>query len=122
MILKHIPGPREANWMHILYQSRADAQKALSKNGVQMNGVLIIGVKLVDPMQRQALNERLNNQGFMTLPPSSFTRTPDSNTFRASPHPHSLQNGSSSARPSGGAIASPARSMISKVFDVMFGI
>lgn len=20
MILKHVPGPREANWMHILYQ------------------------------------------------------------------------------------------------------
>ncbi|KAF2323461.1 hypothetical protein GH714_035574 [Hevea brasiliensis] len=38
LILKHVPGPRDANWMHILYQSRSDAQKALSKNGMQVNG------------------------------------------------------------------------------------
>ncbi|CAK7356740.1 unnamed protein product [Dovyalis caffra] len=122
VILKHVPGPREANWMHILYQSRSDAQKALSKNGVHINGVLIVGVKLVDPMQRQALNERLNTQGFMTLPPPSSTRTPESNTSRASPRPYYLQNGSTSARQAGGAIASPAKSMVSKIFDVMFGI
>ncbi|KAK9282271.1 hypothetical protein L1049_005185 [Liquidambar formosana] len=67
VILKHVPGPRDANWMHILYQNRSDAQKALSKNGMQINGVLIIGVKPLDPMQQQALNERLNNQGFMPL-------------------------------------------------------
>lgn len=122
VIMKHVPGPREANWMHILYQSRADAQKALSKNGIQINGVLIIGVKLVDPMQRQALNERINHQGFMTLPPPSSTRTPESNASRASPRPHYLQNGNTSARQSGGVIASPAKSMVSKIFDVMFGI
>ncbi|KAK6125063.1 hypothetical protein DH2020_041179 [Rehmannia glutinosa] len=68
VILKHVPGPRDANWMHILYQNRSDAQKALGKNGTVINGVLIIGVKPVDPMQRQALNERLSNNGFMTLP------------------------------------------------------
>ncbi|KAA8540370.1 hypothetical protein F0562_024711 [Nyssa sinensis] len=65
VVLKHVPGPRDANWIHILYQNRSDAQKALNKNGMQINGVLIVGVKLVDPIQRQALNERLNNQGFM---------------------------------------------------------
>ena len=37
-------------------QNRSDAQKALNKNGMQLNGVLIVGVKSLDPIQRQALN------------------------------------------------------------------
>lgn len=123
VILKHVPGPRDANWVHILYQNRSDAQKALSKNGMQINGVLIVGVKLVDPMQRQTLNERLNNhQGFMTLPPASSSRTSEVNTFRASPRPYYLQNSSNSARQSGGAIASPAKSVVNKIMDLMFGV
>ncbi|KAJ9179238.1 hypothetical protein P3X46_011048 [Hevea brasiliensis] len=122
LILKHVPGPRDANWMHILYQSRSDAQKALSKNGMQVNGVIIVGVKPVDPMQRQALNERHNNQGFMTLPPPPSSRSSDLRTIRTSSRPYYLQNGSGSAQWSGGAIASPTKSMVSKIFDVMFGI
>ncbi|KAK0596263.1 hypothetical protein LWI29_014189 [Acer saccharum] len=121
VILKHVPGPREANWMHILYQNRADAQKALSKNGMQINGVLIVGVKPVDPMQRHVLNERLNNQGFMTFPPPS-SRNSELNSLRSSPRPYYLQNGSTNARQSGGSIASPTKSLVSKVMDLMFGI
>ncbi|KAJ0075658.1 hypothetical protein Patl1_34013 [Pistacia atlantica] len=121
VILKHVPGPREANWMHILYQNRSDAQKALNKNGMQINGVLIVGVKPLDAMQRQALNERLNNQGFMTLPPPS-SRTSELNTARSSPRPYYLQNGSTNTRQSGGAIASPSKSVVSKVMDLMFGL
>ncbi|KDP40878.1 hypothetical protein JCGZ_24877 [Jatropha curcas] len=122
VILKHVPGPRDANWMHILYQSRSDAQKALSKNGMQINGVLIVGVKPVDPMQRQSLNERLNNQGFMTLPPQPSSRSSEFNTLKPSSRSYYLQNGSSSTRQSGGTIASPTKSIVSKIFDVMFGI
>ncbi|KAH9714180.1 nuclear pore complex protein NUP35 [Citrus sinensis] len=103
VILKHVPGPRDANWMHILYQNRSDAQKALSKNGMQINGVLIVGVKPLDPMQRQALNERINSQGFMTLPPPS-SRTSELNSFRASSRPYYLQNGNTSTGQSGGAV------------------
>ncbi|CAH9066375.1 unnamed protein product [Cuscuta epithymum] len=134
LILRHIPGPRGANWMHILYQNHADAQKALSKNGMQINGVLIIGVKHVDPMQRHALNDRLNNnhQGFVPLPPplatgsSSKTSTPDtSHYFRtsSSSQPHNyVQNGSNSAKHSAGAVATPTKSVVSKVMDLMFGV
>lgn len=104
-----------------LVQNRSDAQKALNKNGMQINGVLIVGVKPLDPMQRQALNERLNNQGFMTLPPPS-SRTSELNTSRASPRPYYLQNGSTNARQSGGAIASPSKSVVSKIMDLMFGL
>ncbi|ESQ48301.1 hypothetical protein EUTSA_v10021095mg [Eutrema salsugineum] len=123
MILKHIPGPRNANWMHILYQNRSDAQKALNKAGMMINGVVIVGVKPVDPIQRQALNERLNNQGFMPLPPPSTTRDSEFNTAKASSRPHYLQNGSAfSPQPSGGAMATPSKSMVSKFFDLMFGV
>ncbi|KAK1312492.1 hypothetical protein QJS10_CPA07g00844 [Acorus calamus] len=128
-ILKHVPGPRDANWMHILYQNRYDAQKALSKNGMQMNGVLIIGVKPVDAAQRQFLDEKLNSsQGFMALPPqtpsmraaAASAATPS----KASPRPHHFQQttGDASGRRPTGAIASPAKSMLSKVADLMFGI
>nr|GEV39390.1 nuclear pore complex protein NUP35-like [Tanacetum cinerariifolium] len=89
VILKHIPGPRDSNWMHILYQSRFDAQKALSKNGMQLNGALIIGVKPVDPMLRQSLSNRPHNHGFMPLPPqATSTRKSDSLAFNASARPY----------------------------------
>ncbi|KAI4329218.1 hypothetical protein L6164_021505 [Bauhinia variegata] len=120
-ILKHVPGPRDANWMHILYQNRSDALKALNKNGMQVNGVLLVGVKPLDPIQRQALDERINNQGFMPLPPPS-TRTSEVNTWRAPARPYYLQNGNASARQTGGAIASPTKSLVSKVMDLMFGL
>ncbi|CAG7877414.1 unnamed protein product [Brassica rapa] len=123
MIVKHVPGPRNANWMHILYQNRSDAQKALSKTGMMINGVVIVGVKPVDPIQRQALNERLNNQGFMPLPPPSSTRDTEFNAaWGASSRPHYLQNGSAfSPQPNGGAMAVPSKSMVSKFVDLMFG-
>ncbi|XWS18959.1 hypothetical protein CRYUN_Cryun32bG0089700 [Craigia yunnanensis] len=119
VILKHVPGPRDANWMHILYLDRSDAQRALSKNGMQINGVLIVGVKPVDPMQREALNERLNNQGFMTLPPPS-SKSPELSNFRPS-RPYHLQNGNTNARQSGVAIANPTKSLGTKVMEFMFG-
>lgn len=124
VILKHVPGPRDANWMHILYQNQSDAQKALSKNGMQINGALIVGVKPVDPILRQSLNERLNNQGFMPLPPPSSysSKTSDTIPFKASPHSYYLQNGSNNARQSAGTIASPAKSVVSKIVDLMFGV
>ncbi|KAL5729058.1 Nucleoporin nup35 [Ranunculus cassubicifolius] len=121
-ILRHVPGPGNANWMHILYESRYDAHKALSKSGMQINGLLIVGVKPVDPMQRQALNEgNNNNQGFMSFNPSSSRRTeltPSNN----SPRPYYLQNNNQPTQRPAGVIASPAKSVVSKIVDLMFGI
>ncbi|XP_073040132.1 nuclear pore complex protein NUP35-like [Primulina eburnea] len=123
VILKHIPGPREANWMHILYQNHSDAQKALRKNGSEINGVLIIGVKPVDPMQHHVLNERLNNQGFMTFMHTPSNTISESNGLKVSPYPYYPQNSDNpSARHSAGTIATPAKSMVSKVMDLMFGV
>lgn len=119
-ILKHVPGPGNANWVHILYQSRFDAHKALNKSGMQINGVLIVGVKPIDPIQRQALSEGPINQGFMPLQPSS-SRGTEHFSSKSSPRPYYLQNnGQPTQRPSG-VIASPAKSYVSKFMDVMFG-
>lgn len=119
LILKYVPGPREANWMHILYQNQSDAQRALSKNGTCINGILIIGVKHVDPLQRQALNHRLNNQGFMALPPAPPSNNFEPNGFKISPLFH---NGSSASRQPAGTMATPAKSTMSKFMDLMFGV
>jgi len=102
-------------------QNRADAQKALSKNGMQINEVLIVGVKPVDAIQRQALDERANKPGFLTLPPSSSGLNANQNHQRTVSRPLYLQNGSSTVRQSG-AIASPAKSVVSKIVDLMFGV
>lgn len=104
-----------------LMQNRSDAQKALSRNGMQLNGVLIVGVKPLDPMQRQALNERVNSHGFMPIPLAS-ARTSEVGTSRTPSRPYYLPNGNPSARPSGGAIASPSKSLVSKIMDLMFGV
>ncbi|KAL9244612.1 hypothetical protein vseg_018373 [Gypsophila vaccaria] len=119
--LKHIPGPKNANWMYILYQNRADAQRALSKNGMQINGVLIVGVKPVDPVQRQALDEKSNRQGFMPTPPPSGGTNTEQNLSRTAGRLSFLQNGTSTTRQSG-AIASPEKSVVSKIVDLMFGV
>ncbi|KAK7098326.1 nucleoporin NUP35-like isoform X2 [Littorina saxatilis] len=42
-ILKHIPSA-EGNWMHVHYQSKLQAKKALSKNGKVYGGRMMIGV------------------------------------------------------------------------------
>ncbi|XP_047327432.1 nuclear pore complex protein NUP35-like [Impatiens glandulifera] len=126
VILKHVLGPRASNWMNILYQSRADAQKALSRNGLQINSVLIVGVKAVDPGQHQSLNERMNNnQGFVPLPPRpSFGKNSSGNAIKLSSRPYCLQNGSASSNSHqpGSTIATPAKSAVSKVMNLMFGI
>ncbi|XP_037412083.1 nuclear pore complex protein NUP35-like [Triticum dicoccoides] len=127
LVLRHVPGPRDANWMHILYQSRHDAQKALAKHGQQLNSVLIIGVKQVDPWQRPYLNENTDDtyNGGMSVPfplqavaPSGFTTR---NALAPLPS-NSMQNGNEGNRGASGAIASPAKSVLSKVMDVMFGL
>lgn len=105
----------------VCLQNCADARKALSKNGTQINGVLIVGVKLVDPTQRQALDERASSQGFMTLHASSSGLNSEQMPSQTTSRPYYLQNGSNAAKQSS-AIASPAKSVVSRVMDLMFGV
>lgn len=86
-----------------LEQSRSDARKALNKNGMQINGVLIVGVKPIDRAQCQAQDERLKNQGFLSLPPTTCR------TFDVIPHRSSSDSsGNAGSNQSGDAIEFPA--------------
>ena len=113
-------------------QSGNNAHKALKKDGIQINNVLIIGVKPVDLAERHSLNEKLKNSsigGFNILRPpqpatgkSSTIRSP----FTATLHHRYPQNSNTvsidSGRQAMGAIALPAKSVVSTVIDLMFGI
>ncbi|CAA0826912.1 Nuclear pore complex protein NUP35 [Striga hermonthica] len=122
VILKHVPGPRDANWMHILYKNRSDVQKALGKNGMEINGVIVIEVKPVDPRQCHALNERLNSNGFFTLPPANSSQNSETNGFKVNPYSSYFSSRSLSARQPTGTMAMPAKSAVSKIVDFMFGV
>jgi nuclear pore complex protein Nup53 len=99
------------------------------KHGQQLNSVLIIGVKPVDPWQRQYLNEDTseNYQGSATVsfPSQPVAASAFSTRNGLAPLPSSsMPNGScnESSRSSSGAIASPAKSVLSKAMDLMFGL
>ncbi|KAJ0971434.1 hypothetical protein J5N97_019393 [Dioscorea zingiberensis] len=131
LILRHVLGPRDANWMHILYQNRFDAQKALRRNGLQINSVLIVGVKPVDHVQRQYLEDKMNSGslgGFTVSfsPPSASGRNSEVLPVVRTSRPYYLKASTTVTADSkpqlNGAIASPAKSVVSKVMDLMFGV
>lgn len=43
-IVKHVQEVSHGNWMHIMYQTKLQAQNALSKNGKIIQGTIMIGV------------------------------------------------------------------------------
>ncbi|TVU20561.1 hypothetical protein EJB05_36775, partial [Eragrostis curvula] len=132
VILRHHSGPRDGNWIHILYQHSYDARKALQKNGIQLSSGLIVGVKPVDRVHRQQLDEsfsRSNQGGFMvSLPSRSFAlkSTGASNQLGAFPRPYDPKANTDVNRDAGhratGSVAAPAKSIVTNVMDLIFGI
>ncbi|KAF8715763.1 hypothetical protein HU200_026711 [Digitaria exilis] len=131
-ILRHHSGPRDGNWIHVLYQRSYDARKALQKNGIQLSSGLIVGVKPIDPVHRQQLDERLigNNQGgFMVNLPSkslALKSTGASNQLGTFPRPYDPKANTNVNRDAGrratGIVAAPAKSIVTNVMDLIFGI
>uniref|UniRef100_A0A0E0A1Q6 Nuclear pore complex protein NUP35 n=1 Tax=Oryza glumipatula TaxID=40148 RepID=A0A0E0A1Q6_9ORYZ len=132
VILRHHSGPRDGNWIHILYLHSYDARKALQKNGVQLSSGVIIGVKPIDPMHRQQLDERFagNKQGgfMVSLPPKSLVLkgTGASNQLGALPRPYDPKANTNVIRDANrratGSVAAPAKSLVTNVMDLIFGI
>uniref|UniRef100_A0A0E0L4R7 peptidyl-tRNA hydrolase n=1 Tax=Oryza punctata TaxID=4537 RepID=A0A0E0L4R7_ORYPU len=132
VILRHHFGPRDGNWIHILYLHSYDARKALQKNGVQLSSGVIIGVKPIDPMHRQQLDERFtgNKQGgfMVSLPPKSLVLkgTGASNQLGALPRPYDPKANTNVIRDANrratGSVAAPAKSLVTNVMDLIFGI
>ncbi|XP_045175664.1 nucleoporin NUP35-like isoform X1 [Mercenaria mercenaria] len=76
-ILKHVI-TTEGNWMHIHYQSKIQAKKALSKNGKILGNNIMVGVShCIDKkvMEGEKENDPVNTSVFST-PNSHFTSTP----------------------------------------------
>ncbi|XP_051209518.1 nuclear pore complex protein NUP35 isoform X1 [Lolium perenne] len=132
VILRHHSGPREGNWIHILYQHSYDARKALQRNGIQLSSGVIIGVKHIDPTHRQQLDDRFTgiNQGrFMVSLPSkslALKSTGASNQLGALPRPYDPKSSTNVVRDAGrratGSVAAPAKSIVTNVMDLIFGI
>ncbi|XP_062231911.1 nuclear pore complex protein NUP35 isoform X1 [Phragmites australis] len=132
VILRHHSGPRDGNWIHILYQHSYDAQKALQKNGIQLSSGLIVGVKRINPVHRQQLDERFigSNQGglIVSLPSKSLAlkSTGASHQLGALPRPYDPKANANVNRDAGrratGSVAAPAKSTVTNVMDLIFGI
>lgn len=121
-ILKHVPGPEGANWLHICFQNPYDVQKALQKNGLQINGALMVGVKLMDPHQRQVFTGKAKT-AFMVLPPRSPGKVTVSSTASTkASRPYYLQQPNEGGHRFTGPIASPSKSALSRIVDLIFGI
>ncbi|KAG8067968.1 hypothetical protein GUJ93_ZPchr0005g14294 [Zizania palustris] len=132
VILQHHSGPRDGNWIHILYQCSYDAQKALQKNGIQLSSGVIIGVKRIDPMHRQQLDDRFSRNkqgGFMVSLPSKslvLKGVGASNQLGALPRPYDPKASTNAIRDAGrratGSVAAPTKSLVTNVMDLVFGI
>ncbi|GLJ43124.1 hypothetical protein SUGI_0894920 [Cryptomeria japonica] len=121
-ILKHVSGPEGANFVHILYENIYDAQKALQKNGAQISSSLMVGVKPMDSFQSQTFTEKAKT-GFMVLPPRSPGKAAASTLVtKASSRPYYLQQSNERGQRFSGAIASPSKSTILRIVDLIFGV
>lgn len=114
---------------YFLVQNPYDAQKALRKNGIQLNNFLIVGVKPVDPMHREPLKEaikKLSNGGFVPSRPGALTSSVTLNQSRFLARP--ILSKSSSTSTAGGeqhgtvSLATPSKLVVSKIMDLMFGV
>ncbi|KAG0594320.1 hypothetical protein M758_UG066500 [Ceratodon purpureus] len=119
-ILDHVSGPGGANWVHIQFQNRYDAKIALLKDGMLLNGYLIVGVKSLDPVQRQVLTDRREPTS-MTLAPRATGWGAANTSGQASHRPYYVQRTENGPR-SAGVLAAPAKSTISKFVDFVFGM
>jgi len=73
-IIRHVPN-NQGNWMHIQFQNKLQAQKALSKNGKVLANSLMVGV--MPCIDRRVMSSNINNeqqqQQTSTISPNNST-------------------------------------------------
>lgn len=62
-IIRHIPNP-QGNWLHIQYQTKLQAQKALSKNGKILANSLMVGVMPCIDKRIMSMNSQVQDSQF----------------------------------------------------------
>merc|ERR1712126_157662 len=96
--------PVNGNWLHIRYQTRTQAQSALSRSGRVLGGTLMIGVALANEADAQAINTSaaatpgVNHDGQHGLLDRSTTAV-TANTSSVTLNPSGLNTPSKSIRP-----------------------
>jgi nuclear pore complex protein Nup53 len=118
--------------MYVVLQRSYDARKALQKNGMQLSNSLIVGVKPIDAVHRQQLDKgfaQSNQGGFMVSLPSKslgLKSVGASNQLGALPRPYDPKANTNASRDAGrratGSVAAPAKSIVTNVMDLIFGI
>jgi len=63
VILRHVTPTNSGNWMHLKYQTRLQAQKAMAKSGRILGGSIMIGVTLLesDPFENNEAADKFHN-------------------------------------------------------------
>ncbi|GAB1599710.1 nucleoporin NUP35-like [Argonauta hians] len=75
-ILQHVISS-DGNWMHIQYQSKLQAKKALSKNGKIFGDSIMLGVTpCIDKNLMESNKENLHTSGIMSVPSTVYHSTP----------------------------------------------
>ena len=101
-------GQPQANYLHVQFQNKYAAQRALQRNGEQMSASLIVGVKPLDPRHRLAIDEYHASGGMDGGQPhlGRPTALPD--------RPYRIEALPTAAMPQ-------PRSVVSKVVEFVFG-
>ncbi|GFR51327.1 hypothetical protein Agub_g13692 [Astrephomene gubernaculifera] len=100
-------GEPQANFIHVQYQNKYGAQRALLRNGEQLNNSLIIGVKPLDPRHRQRV--------------ASLQEGPDSpaQVYRPKPVPERPYRVEAAA---GQRVPQPNRSVVTRMYEFVLGM
>jgi nuclear pore complex protein Nup53 len=127
-IIKHVVAA-DGNWLHIHYQSKLQAKKALSKNGKVFGGSIMIGVVPCIDKSVMEYSDKENNTSFLAAQQSSFLSPADDCRLRLAGKPTSIRplTGSFKAHSNDTEVlqqsAMPRRNngLISKAVEYMFG-
>lgn len=87
-----------------------------------LNGSLIVGVKPLDPVQRQVLTDKREHPKSMGLAPRATGWGAANASGQASQRPYYVQRNTESGPRSTGVLATPAKSTVSKIVDFVFGM
>ncbi|KAI1899504.1 hypothetical protein AGOR_G00062480 [Albula goreensis] len=125
-ILKHVMS-NTGNWMHIQYQSKLQARKALSKDGKIFGEAIMIGVKsCIDKNVMEISDRGSSSSGSVFTPPVKSTGTPSQpvSTPRSAMRPLSAAYKASSSDYqviSDRQTPRKDESFVSKAMEYMFG-
>ncbi|KAK6183939.1 hypothetical protein SNE40_006503 [Patella caerulea] len=122
-IVKHVVAT-EGNWMHVHYQSKIQAKKALSKNGKIFGGCIMVGV--LPCIDKNVMDGRASANDMPMTPSTPLTDVTNSVNARNTPTIRPLTSAYQATRSEydvvkGGQIPQKDNSLMSKVKEYMLG-